>query len=233
MKSIPLGPLLEPDSIRRGEIAFHDAELCFQQWLSCASCHPGARSDGLNWDLLNDGIGNPKNARSMLLSHATPPVMSLGVRDRMETAVRAGFIHIQFTQPSDDEVNSVIAYLKSLQPAASPYLDEDGSLSASAARGKEVFHRKSVGCATCHPAPLFTKLAMKDVGTANPQDRGQAAYDTPSLVELWRNPPYLHDGRAATLRDVLMDHNPEDDHGTTSQLEPAEVDDLIQYLLSL
>lgn len=233
MKSVPLGPQPEPNAIRRGEIAFHDAELCFQQWLSCASCHPGARSDGLNWDLLNDGIGNPKNARSMLLSHATPPVMSLGVRDRMETAVRAGFVHIQFTEPAKEEVAAVISYLKSLEPVASPHLTRDDSLSDSATRGKDLFHRKSVGCATCHPAPLFTQLAMKDVGTASPQDLGKTAYDTPSLVELWRNPPYLHDGRAATLREVLIDHNPDDDHGNTSDLKPAEIEDLIQYLLTI
>lgn len=233
VKSVPLGPQPKPDAIRLGEIAFHDAGLCFQQWLSCATCHPGARSDGLNWDLLNDGIGNPKNARSMLLSHPTPPVMSLGVRDRMETAVWAGFVHIQFTEPAEEEVEAVIAYLKSLQPVASPHRTRDGSLTDSANRGKELFQSKSVGCATCHPAPLFTKLAMKDVGTASPQDLGKTAYDTPSLVELWRNPPYLHDGRAATLRQVLIDHNPDDDHGNTSDLKPAEIEDLIQYLLSL
>lgn len=232
-QSIALGPQPEPDLVRRGEIAFHDAKLCYQHWLSCATCHPGARSDGLNWDLLNDGIGNPKNTRSMLLSHATPPVMSLGVRSNMETAARAGFVHIQFTVPATEDVDAVIAYLKSLEPMPSPHLAPDGSLSESAARGKEVFHRKSVGCADCHPAPLFTDLAMSDVGSASGRDRGHSAYDTPTLIELWCNPPYLHDGRAATLREVLVDHNADDRHGTTSTLKPAEMNDLIEYLLSL
>ena len=231
--SISLGPQPEPDIARRGEIAFHDANRCFQRWLSCATCHPGARSDGLNWDLLNDGIGNPKNTRTMLLSHATPPVMSLGVRDKMETAVRAGFIHIQFTQPEPGELEAVTAYLKSLKPATSPHRQPDGSLTASAERGKAIFHRESTGCAQCHPAPLFTDLALSDVGTATPRDRGTSAYDTPSLIEGWRNPPYLHDGRAATLREVFTRHNADDAHGVTSTLTPAELDDLIQYLLSL
>ena len=150
--SISLGPQPEPDIVRRGEMAFHDANRCFQRWLSCATCHPGARSDGLNWDLLNDGIGNPKNTRTMLLSHATPPVMSLGVRDKMETAVRAGFIHIQFTQPEPGEVEAVNAYLKSLEPATSPHRQPDGSLTTSAARGEAIFHRESTACAQCHPA---------------------------------------------------------------------------------
>jgi cytochrome c peroxidase len=231
--TISLGPQPEPDLVRRGEIAFHDANRCFQRWLSCATCHPDARSDGLSWDLLNDGIGNPKNTRSMLLSHATPPVMSLGVRDRMETAVRAGFIHIQFTQPEPGELEAVIAYLKSLEAATSPHRQPDGSPSAPAARGETIFHRESTGCAQCHPAPLFTDLAMSDVGTATKLDRGTTAYDTPALVEAWRNPPYLHDGRAATLRAVFTEQIADDSHGVTSKLTSAELDDLIEYLLSL
>jgi DNA-binding beta-propeller fold protein YncE len=231
--AIALGPQPEPDLVRRGEIAFHDADLCFQRWLSCATCHPGARSDGLNWDLLNDGIGNPKNTRSMLLSHATPPVMSLGVRANMEVAARAGFVHIQFTEPGPGTVDAVIAYLRSLQPVTSPHRKPDGSLTESAARGETIFHRPAVGCADCHPAPLFTDLALSDVGTAGERDRGAAAYDTPTLVELWCNPPYLNDGRAATLREVLIDHNADDRHGTTRTLGSAEIDDLVEYLLSL
>ena len=231
--SIPLGPQPEPDLVRRGETAFHDAGLCFQRWLSCASCHPDARADGLNWDLLNDGIGNPKNARSMLLSHRTPPMMSLGVRERMETAVRAGFVHIQFTVPDAADVDAVSAYFKSLQPVISPHRMPDGSLTESAARGEKIFRRPAVGCADCHPAPLFTDLSTSDVGTNDSRDPVGSGYDTPALVELWRNPPYLHDGRSATLREVLIDHNKNDRHGSTSRLKPSELDDLIEYLLSL
>lgn len=231
--SVALGDQPEPDIVRRGEIAYHDAEHCFQRWLSCASCHPDARSDGLNWDLLNDGIGNPKNARSMLFSDRTPPVMSLGVRDRMETAVEAGFKHIQFTEPEAENVDSVSAYLASLEPLPSPHLKPDGGLTESAKRGKEIFNRRSVGCAHCHPEPLFTALALRDVGTGGPLDQGANRFDTPTLRELWRTPPYLHDGRAATLREVLVDHNPDDDHGAVSDLKPAEIDDLIEYLLTL
>jgi len=64
-ESISLGPKPEMDMVRKGEFYFHDANLCHQGWQSCASCHPGdARVDGLNWDLLNDGIDNPKTPRA-------------------------------------------------------------------------------------------------------------------------------------------------------------------------
>ncbi len=98
--SIGTGAPISPE--RQGEIFFNDAALCFQQWQSCASCHPDARVDGLNWDLLNDGIGNPKNTRSMLLSHQTPPVMGLGVRADAEMAVRAGIKFIKYSSASSN-----------------------------------------------------------------------------------------------------------------------------------
>ena len=232
-RTLALGPQPEASAVRQGERIYHDASDCFQRWLSCASCHPYARADGLNWDLLNDGIGNPKNARSMLLSASTPPMMSLGVREKMETAVHAGFVHIQFTEPKPADEKAVVAYIKSLKAAVSPYRERDGSLSKSAERGKKIFNRPAVACASCHSAPLFTNLETVDVGTSGLLDQGATDFDTPTLREIWRTPPYLHDGRAATLREVLEIHNRGDKHGNTSSLKPQEIDDLVAYLLSL
>ena len=78
VRQVPLGPQPEPAAERLGEAAFHDASDCFQTWLSCATCHPDVRADGLNWDLLNDGVGNPKNTRTMLWSSRTPPCDGVG-----------------------------------------------------------------------------------------------------------------------------------------------------------
>ncbi|MHB8902074.1 MAG: YncE family protein, partial [Thermoguttaceae bacterium] len=94
VRTIPLGPRPELTVERRGELLFHDATICYEHWQSCASCHPDARIDGLNWDLMNDDQGNPKNTKSMLLSHVTPPSMATGVRATAEIAVRAGIQHI-------------------------------------------------------------------------------------------------------------------------------------------
>jgi len=54
--TIPLGPKPQLAARQRGRMLFNDATLCVEQWQSCASCHPDARTDGLNWDLLNDGM---------------------------------------------------------------------------------------------------------------------------------------------------------------------------------
>jgi hypothetical protein len=102
----------------RGEFYFHDATICFQGWQSCSSCHPGdARTDALNWDLLNDGIGNLKNARSLLNAHRISPSMSMGVRATAEVAVRAGIPRILGTVQPDEVPQAIYAYPVAVSPA--------------------------------------------------------------------------------------------------------------------
>lgn len=227
-EAIVLGPRQRVSLARQGEANFHDATLCFQHWQSCAGCHPGdARADALNWDLLNDGIGNPKNTRSLLLAHRTPPSMSLGIRDSAETAVRAGIRYILFTKQPPEVAASIDAYLKSLKPVPSPRLVH-GALSPAAVRGRKLFHDTEVGCAACHPSGLFTDLKSYDVGTAT----DGKPLDTPTLREVWRTAPYLHDGSAATIGEVLR-KNPNDRHGKTSRLTAEQLADLAEYVLSL
>jgi cytochrome c peroxidase len=186
--------------------------------------------DGLNWDLPNDGTGNPKNTKSLLLAHKTPPSMWLGVRTNAEAAVRAGIRHILFTEQPEEVPAAIDEYLKSLKPVPSPYL-VDGKLSEAAERGQKVFLQAD--CATCHPPGLFTDLEKYDVGTRARFDQPIDKFYTPTLIEVWRTAPYLHDGSAATMRDVLTTHNPHDQHGETSNLSNQEIDDLCAYILSL
>ncbi len=229
LASIGLGEQPKADTVRWGDQLFHDADLCFQHWQSCASCHPDVRADGLNWDLLNDGMGNPKSTKSMLFTHATPPSMMSGIRDSGEVAVRAGIRHILFAVRPEEEAKAMDEFLKALKPAPSPKL-VNGALSESARRGQEVFEKAA--CAKCHTGEYYTDLKAYDVGTAKGLDSGKD-YDTPTLREVWRTAPYLNDGRAATMRDVLTTHNPDDKHGVTKALSEQEMADLEAYVLSL
>ena len=184
---IPLGPEPQLTAQRRGQMFFHDADLCFQHWQSCASCHPDARVDGLNWDLLNDGLGNPKNNRSMLLAHKTPPSMWEGVRPTAEDAVRSGIKNIQFAVRPEEDAVAIDEYLKSLTPVPSPHLVH-GQLSESAKRGKALFFSERVGCATCHPEPLYTDLKMHDVESKGQYDR-RPSFDTPNFDRMLAHGP--------------------------------------------
>lgn len=147
---------------------------------------------------MNDGIGNPKNAKNLLLAHQTPPTTSLGVRENAKVSVRAGIKNILFTIQPEEVAEALDEYLQSLKPIASPHL-VNGQLSESAAGGKRVFNDEVVGCADCHKPGLFTNLKAYDVGTRGKFDNPANKYDTPSLIEVWRSAPYLHDGSAAYL----------------------------------
>lgn len=210
--------------VQRGEKYFNDASYCFQGWQSCNGCHPGeARTDGMNWDLLNDGIGNPKNCKSMLFAHRTPPSMISGIRPNAETAVRAGFVHIQFAQVEPERTEAVDEYLKSLKPLPSPYL-QNGELSEKAKIGREVF--KKAKCNDCHSGPLFTDLEMYRIG----ESEFEAGWDTPTLKEVWRTSPYLHDGSASDLNELFTVKK----HGLSKiRLKKREISQLIEYINSL
>jgi YVTN family beta-propeller protein len=233
-KSIALGPKLPMTVVRTGEMFFHDATLCFQHWQSCSTCHPGVRADGLNWDLLNDGMGNPKNTRSLFLAHQTPPAMATGIRENAEVAVRAGIRHIQFAVRPEEDAVAIDEYLKSLKPVTSPHLAKDWLskkpvLSKAAKRGRKIF--KKAGCDSCHAGPFYSDLKKYKVGTGRGRER-DTEFDTPTLLEVWRTGPYLHDGRAVTIQDMFTKHNQKNEHGKTADLTEKQMSDLAEFVLS-
>ncbi len=231
ISEIALSPAQEQTVERKGEMYWHDATVCFQSWHSCASCHPDARVDALNWDLLNDGLGNPKNAKSLLQSHLTPPAMWHGVRKTSAYAIRTGFRHILFAVPNEQVCDEIDAYLQALVPLESPRL-VDGQLSESAKRGKELFESKRLNCIECHPGPYYTDMKLHDVNTKASFDR-RPDFVTPGLVEVWRTAPSLHDGRYVKMRDVFAVGKHGEVSGDVEGLSDQELDDLTEYVLSL
>ncbi len=138
-----------------------------------------------------------------------------------------------------------------LQPAA---------LAALRTQGATLFQQ--VGCATCHSGPAKTDSGMgnptldlgglvllHDVGTcvtAGPwpdvshddivgDPRAACAFDTPALRGLVDSAPYLHDGSAATLQDVLpiMLRASAPPNGAPPVLSATEQQALVEYLRSL
>jgi hypothetical protein len=185
------------------------------------------RREVLNTVLLDDGEGNPKNTKSLLLSHCTPPAMASGVHPTAEAAVRSGIKHILMSEWPEADAAAIDAWLKSLSPLPSPSLAQ-GRLSPAAQRGRRLFESDRVGCARCHPAPLYTDRKTHDVGSRGEMD-DRTAFDTPTLVEAWRTAPYMHDGHYPTIHQLLTDGK----HGRAHTLSPAELADLVQFVLSL
>ncbi|MDC0742245.1 c-type cytochrome [Polyangium mundeleinium] len=162
----------------------------------------------------------------------------------------SGMIDQTLGAPKDGlspELDALATYVASLGAfGKSPYRSNDPSALASRQKGKDIFFSAEAGCSTCHAPPRFTDSALAadknyvlhDVGTLGPGSGSRLGgplpgLDTPTLRGLWKSAPYLHDGSALTLRAVLRDRNAADQHGKTSHLGDADLDDLERYLLTL
>jgi mono/diheme cytochrome c family protein len=102
-------------------------------------------------------------------------------------------------------------------------------------RGMQAFARAA--CGTCHVPPAFSSLGQQLLRNVFPE-RGKRALDedvldTPSLLSLAANAPYLSDGSARTLEDAVFKGNRSNRHGDTARLTRSERDDLIAFLESL
>ncbi len=107
----------------------------------------------------------------------------------------------------------------------------------AAARGQKLFMGKA-RCATCHVPPIFTEPGFnmhrpEEIGIDSFQaDRSpEFRYRTAPLKGLWTHQKggFYHDGRFATLRDVVNHYNQFFRLGLTEQ----ETQDLVEYLRSL
>ena len=138
---------------------------------------------------------------------------------------------ILFTNQPATVPQTIVEYLKSLKPVLSPYLIR-GKLSPAARDGRQLFAQ--AGCVNCHVPGLFTDLRPHDVGTRVVYDRPTDKFYTPTLIEAWRTAPYLHNGSAATIRDVITKCSSQSGlHGDAEGLTDRQIDDLCSYVLSL
>ncbi len=129
------------------------------------------------------------------------------------------------------------------------YIAGTASFTDAEKTGLDIFRNK---CAGCHTEPLFTNFSYENIGldmvsvdlgrqliTQNPLDRGK--FRVPSLRNVAKTYPYMHDGRFFTLSQVLDHHiNGALNNGITDstllQLTPltsAEKLDIIQFLNTL
>ena len=243
MDTFPLADDPRPAIVRRGERLFLTSrpnEIARDNWMACASCHVDGGLDGRTW---LGTKGGPRNTTTLRGIGNTKPLHWSADRPDVQSFQQTFKGLMAGTGLTESDLDALAQFLNGLQPLPSPLRRRDGSLSEEALRGGGVFHR--AGCAVCHVPPLFTDRQLHDVGTGEPfhddprddnnkvpETMGQA-FDTPSLRELWMTGPFLHDGRATRLRDVLTTFNPNGRHGVTVNLSAGELSALEAFLLSL
>ncbi len=232
VRSIPLGSPTEPGLARRGEALFYDARRSHNQWFSCHTCHTDGHTCGRSFDTLNDdSYGNAKLTPSLRGVTRTGPWTWHGWQKDLGAGVVKSYTETMFgPTPTPEEVKAVLAFLDTLEQPPNPPCGPGGALTPAAERGGQIFSGKA-SCDRCHAGKEYTSERNYDVkleADGSPYRR----WNPPSLRGLWDRGPYLHDGRAATLEDLLRGpHAPEKLGGEA--LTPAERDDLIAFLRSL
>ncbi len=240
LTTIPLTPQL-----LRGKILFHragDAALSDGS-ISCATCHFDGGADGRTWINFRSG---PRNTPALGGAAALPPYNWAGdmaeLHDTIEDQIRNvmfgdGLISGEFDPTTNQpdagrsaDLDALAAYVASLEPWPSPYRLPDGSLSEAAQRGMNLFLSGSPDC-SCHSPPLYTDLKAHNLAGAGFSLEEYEAFDTPTLRGLWATAPYLHDGVAQTLAELLTRTDPV--HSVANQLTEQQLHDLIAFLLSL
>ena len=239
-----------------------DPRMTQHGYFSCAGCHLDGFEDARIWDFTDRGEGL-RNTTSLLGKRGTgqgPLHWSANfdeVQD-FEHDIRNAFKGTGFMSEADfatgtrnttlgdakagvsPELDALSAYVTSLDRAPpSPFRDRDGSLTTEGWKGRDVFTR--AGCPECHGGPDFTDSrsgALHDVGTlwlTSGKRMGGAltGIDTPTLRGVWATAPYLHDGSAASLQEIIGARNPVDRHGRTSKLDETERAALVSYLLQI
>lgn len=217
---------------RRGMEIFYDAGRSLDQWYSCHSCHQDGGINSRPMDTFNDGT--PLTLKTVLpLYHVTetPPWTWHGWQKDLSASIANSLTSTMLGEaPSEQDTTAMLAFLESLEPPPNPFLNDDGSLSEAAQRGRAVFDE--AGCRQCHSGEHFTDGEIHDVGLGSKSDKYEG-YNTPSLRGVYRKVRLLHSGRARSLERVVNDlHRPEDITGT-EELSEQQRADLIAYLKSL
>lgn len=127
---------------------------------------------------------------------------------------------------------------------------DETAIAPAAKRGFEIFNGKG-HCAACHSGPSFTDGSFHDIGSADNGDVGRGrlfptsrklkyAFKTPTLRDVARRAPYMHDGSVATLEDViaLYDKGGMDRPSRSPLIKPllltaSEKADLLAFLQTL
>ncbi|MFT3765713.1 MAG: di-heme oxidoredictase family protein [Minicystis sp.] len=126
---------------------------------------------------------------------------------------------------SKTELEALLAYVSRMEvPAARA--DRDPLV----ARGEAIFASAETGCARCHAGDRTTDGVTHDVVSLVKGDRSRL-FDTPSLRFIGRSAPYFHDGRYATLEDLIR--GVDGTMGNTAHLGAEDVRALVAYLETL
>jgi DNA-binding beta-propeller fold protein YncE/mono/diheme cytochrome c family protein len=190
---------------------------------ACASCHPDGRDDAITW-------ATPEGPRrSIMLAgrvSKTPPYSWDGNAATIEAHLGATFQRLRGHGLRSAELDALVTYVSSLPAPPARAVDD----AAKVERGRRIFTSRETGCSSCHAGESFTDGTSHDVGSKHTADVTEK-FNTPSLRLVGGIGPYFHDGRYATLGELLR--KTDGTMGHTKHLTNADIDALQSYLETL
>ncbi|WP_051336350.1 PKD domain-containing protein [Aquimarina latercula] len=236
-----------------------DIRMGTDGYVSCATCHIDGGEDGRTWDFTDRGEGL-RNTISLIGRAGTAHgrvhwSANFDEIQDFENDIRFHFKGQGFMSDQDFndgtmalttgdpktgksvDLDALTAYIESLNSfSPSPYRNNDGSLTADGIAGKSLF--EDLKCYACHSGSNFTDSnsgKLHDVGTitsttGNRLDKKLLGIDVPTLKDVWATAPYLHNGMAKTIEEVLTIYNNNDTHGVTSSLNATQIRQLEAYI---
>ena len=213
-------------TIEQGRRLFHDRRLSRDQSISCASCHDpkrafadtrpiaigvfGRKGRRNSPALINRGYGRSffwDGRIKTLEEQVLKPIQDPNEMDlTLDEAAR------RVNLPPEEIARALASFVRSILSGGSPFdrfLNGDRrALTREQQLGLQIFRGKG-NCTACHVGPNLTDEALHNTGVAWRDDRladegaGRGTFKTPTLREIARTAPYMHDGSLATLEDVI------------------------------
>jgi YVTN family beta-propeller protein len=199
--------------------------------VTCNSCHMDGASDNSTAHITG---GVPIQVPAPWGAVQTAPYFwdgSIPTIQNLVTGAQKLHNHTGVIPPAQSTIQ-LLAYLGAHSPPPSIYLNQDGSMTSDQIAGQTLFNGP-LGCTQCHAPPLFIPPSGSPLTINNGIGTGLAPANVPSLRGAWATAPYLSEGQATTLMDVLT-INPSDVHGhAAATLTTTQKQQLVDYLLTL
>ncbi len=190
---------------------------------------------------------------------ANPIEMNLTLKEAVDRINKIPGYKSQFqkvfgSDATEENIAKAIAsYERTVLCGDAPYdrfkAGDKKALSPAAERGRVLFFGRAA-CSSCHSGPNFTDNAFHNIGVgmdAKQPDEGRKAisnlggdtgsFKTPTLRDIAKSGPYMHDGSLKTLKEVVEHYNKGgvpneflDEEIFKLNLTPQEVDDLVTFM---
>jgi cytochrome c peroxidase len=230
---VPSANPMTREKVALGRELFFDKRLSRDGTLSCASCHDPklSFSDGRAVARGIGGVEGTRNSPSLInVGYGTSFFWDGRARSLEELALEPIFnpkelgssqaeLERRTGLRAADVAAALASYLRTIRSGDSRYdryvAGQTRALNALEKEGLTVF--RNGGCTSCHAGPAFTDEKFHNTGIAwrdghfhdegriavSEVERNRGAFKTPTLRDLTRTAPYMHDGSLATLADVV------------------------------